>query len=91
MKIKKAVLKVKDIEKMKNYYTNVLGMQIITINDEKVNLGTENNIILTLITDKETKLKDRKEANLYHIAYLLPNKIELANFLKHVINLNVEI
>ncbi len=76
MKIKRAVLKVIDIEKMKNYYTSVLGMEVISIENKKVNLGINNNVILTLVTDEGVILKSREEANLYHIAYLLPNREE---------------
>ncbi|MBP9478880.1 MAG: VOC family protein [Sebaldella sp.] len=91
MKIKRAVLKVIDIEKMKNYYTSVLGMEVISIENKKVNLGINNNVILTLVTDEGVILKSREEANLYHIAYLLPNREELANFLGHIIDSKTEV
>lgn len=90
MRIDKVILKVTNINKMADYYKNVLGMFELKRDKEQIELGTKTHTLIILKTDKSIKLKKAEEANLYHIAYLLPDRKSLGNFLRHIMELKVE-
>lgn len=90
MKINKVVLKVSNINKMTDYYKNVLGMFELYRDDKHVELGTKTHTLIVLKTDEDIKLKKSEEANLYHIAYLLPDRKSLGEFLRHIIEMKLE-
>ena len=89
MKINKVVLKVKDMDKMRDFYEKILGMKIRKQEKEKIELGTDRNTLLILKTNKKIKYRKPETANLYHIAYLLPERTDLAAFLKHIIDMKI--
>ena len=78
------ILRVKNIEKMKDFYVKLLKMKILK--DEKnadkreISLGTETKEIIRLISYGNEEIKGYEETNVYHIAYLLPEREDLGNF-----------
>lgn len=89
VKIKEATLNVKNINNMVDYYTNSIGLELISKEDNKAILGIGDNILLKLHeidADINPKL-----TGLYHIAYLVPSRKDLANVLFSLIMKEVEI
>lgn len=79
----KVVIKVEDLEKMTNYYTEVIGLDIINEDERKVDLGiaADESVLLRLeLLDQPAPKKTT--TGLYHIAFLLPSRKDLGNVVK---------
>lgn len=85
-------LNVEDLNKMTNFYKNILGFSIKEQDDNHVifNVGA-NGHTLTLQYLEDGRRPGFREAGLFHIAYLLPTRTDLANFLFHASRLNVPV
>ena len=76
--IKEVSLKVLDLDKSIKFYKEVLGFSLLYRDEEEVKLGFTN----PLLTLKKAKTANEiKTSGLYHIAYLVPNRVDLANWL----------
>lgn len=82
-------LRVKNIEKMRDYYLKLLKMKVL--NDKKENgkreiiLGTKTVPLIKMISFGNEVLKNDNETNVFHIAYLLPERKDLGNFLRNCV------
>ena len=85
----KPVQEVKDIDKMTDFYKKILGMKVRKQEKELTELGTDRDTLLILKTNKEINYRKPETANLYHIAYLLPERTDLAVFLKHITDMGI--
>ena len=89
------ILRVKDIEKMKDFYVKLLKMKVLR--DEKnadkreISLGTETKEIIRLISYGNEEIKGHDETNVYHIAYLLPEREDLGNFLRNCVKEQIKL
>lgn len=85
-------LNVKNLNKMTEFYSTVLGFKINNQNKQQTifQVGTQGHT-LTLNELVDGRQPDFREAGLFHIAYLLPSRVELANFLYHVSQLNIPV
>ena len=89
------ILRVKDIEKMKDFYVKLLKMKVQR--DEKnadkreISLGTETKEIIRLISYGNEEIKGYDETNVYHIAYLLPEREDLGNFLRNCVKEQIKL
>ena len=89
------ILRVKDIEKMKNFYVKLLKMKVLR--DEKnadkreISLGTETKEIIRLISYGNEEIRGHDEINVYHIAYLLPEREDLGNFLRNCVKEQIKL
>ena len=89
------ILRVKNIEKMKDFYVKLLKMKVLR--DEKkadkkeISLGTETKEIIRLISYGNEEIKVHDETNVYHIAYLLPEREELGNFLRNCVKEQIKL
>ena len=90
MKIDNVVLKVKDIDKMTSFYEKVLGMKVRKRDNERIELGTDKDTLLVLKTNEKLNYRKPETANLYHIAYLLPERTDLAVFLRHIMDIGFD-
>ena len=89
------ILRVKDIEKMKDFYVKLLKMKVLR--DEKnadkreISLGTETKEIIRLISYGNEEIRGHDEINVYHIAYLLPEREDLGNFLRNCVKEQIKL
>ena len=90
MKIDNVILKVKDIDKMTAFYEKVLGMKVRKQDSERTELGTDKDTLLILKTNEKLNYRKPEIANLYHIAYLLPERTDLAVFLRHIMDIGFD-
>lgn len=79
------VLRVKDLDVMKNFYETVMGMDVIHEDEGSVTLD---NPKLTLVKGADVVNKEAYNG-LYHHAYLLPSLKDLGTFLIHLKNFEV--
>lgn len=84
MRIGSVRLKVRDLESIAGYYKTLLGLNEISRNDRQVVLGTETTPLLVLNADRELAANDRRQAGLFHTAFLMPTRRDLARWLRHV-------
>lgn len=77
-------LKVIDIEKMKKFYQEIIGLSLISEEQNKVELGVGGKVLLKLEAMEGTMPKQDRYAGLYHFAILLPTREDLGKILVHL-------
>ncbi|CAD0141175.1 protein of unknown function [Streptococcus thermophilus] len=81
------VLNVKDLAGQTAFYTQIIGLGILTKTEREVVLGAGNKPLVHLIqTNREEAVKS--SYGLYHMAILLPSREDLADVFKHIVNLD---
>ena len=81
-------LNVKDLARQTTFYTQILGLEMLSQTEEEVLLGAGDKPLVRLIqTDRTEALK--ASYGLYHMAILLPSREDLADVFKHMAELNV--
>lgn len=89
MHVTNITLNVKDLSRMTHFYSEILGFSIKLKSKEDTifNVG-EHGHTLTLHQLEQGRQPEFREDGLFHIAYLLPTRQDLANFLYHMSRLN---
>ncbi|PSL40453.1 catechol 2,3-dioxygenase [Planomicrobium soli] len=77
-------LKVLDLERMIQFYTETIGFELLSRTEKKAGLGAEGKTLLVLETIDGLMPKSERYAGLYHFAILLPNREELGKVLLHL-------
>lgn len=77
-------LRAKDITLLKQYYTEMLGLSVITEGADRVTLGAGGAPLLTLNSRPDAEPEASGQAGLYHTAFLMPDRADLARWLVHV-------
>lgn len=82
------MLNVKDLARQTAFYTQILGLEILSQTEEEVLLGAGGKPLVHLIqTDRTESVKS--SYGLYHMAILLPSREDLADVFKHMAELKV--
>ena len=68
------------------FYQSMLGLKPIEKTASGEVLGVAGNPLLTLTTDRNARPAPRNAAGLFHTAFLMPNRTELARWLRHAAN-----
>ncbi|WP_331836547.1 VOC family protein [Erysipelothrix piscisicarius] len=89
--IKNVILKVLDLEAMKSFYENTLGLTLLSQNQNTVILGIDDVPLVTLKASESYEKPNKNYSGLYHMAFLLPDESHLGPFLKHLISVNQSI
>jgi catechol 2,3-dioxygenase len=89
MHVGQAALKVRDLTAMSAYYRSVLGFEPIAATDKEVTLGAGGVALLHLIHAPDAGFESQSAAGLFHIAYLMPTRKDLARWLVHVARMRV--
>lgn len=85
-------LRVQNLEQSLEFYSNFLGFDVLSMRQDKIELTVDGvNPIVTLIKPSVVHKKLPRKAGLYHIAFLLPSRLELAKFIKHLARENFAI
>ena len=86
-------LRVKDIEKMKDFYVKLLKIKILKDSEEngkkEVILGTKLKEIIKMVSFGNETLKNGDEANVFHMACLLPKRENSTGVEEIYISLNL--
>ncbi|RZT21664.1 VOC family protein [Fictibacillus sp. BK138] len=79
-------LKIRDLEKLIKYYTETIGLKILTRSDSAAQLTADGiQPLLTLEGNSSLEQRPVRSAGLYHLALLVPTRKDLANVLQHFI------
>lgn len=81
------VLNVKNLARQTAFYTQIMGLDILSQTETEVVLGAGNKPLVHLIqTNREEAVKS--SYGLYHMAILLPSREDLADIFKHIAELD---
>ena len=84
-------LVVRDLKKMKEFYTKKLGFEVFSEEPNAINLSIDgHDPILRLVENPLAKIT-KNGNSLYHFALLLPSRADLGLFLRHVIEQQIPI
>ncbi|KAB3531494.1 VOC family protein [Alkaliphilus serpentinus] len=80
-------LQISSLEASLKFYTEVLGLKVIKLDGKSVKLSAtgKSPAQITLIFNEGAIEKPYKTTGLYHVAIRLPNRLELAKTLKHLL------
>ncbi|TCU19279.1 catechol 2,3-dioxygenase [Rhizobium sullae] len=82
-------LVVTDLPLVSGFYQSMLGLKVIEKTPSGDVLGVNGLPLLTLTTDRKAQIAPRNAAGLFHTAFLMPNRTELACWLRHAAHNNV--
>lgn len=85
-------LKVRNLEKSVRFYTETIGLRLLTKSHSVAELTADGKTPL-IILEGNSALQQRpvKSAGLYHLALLVPTRKDLANILYHFIETNTQL
>lgn len=70
-------LVVNDLEAVRRFYEDVVGLRVIERDGATVRLGAGPAVLLELTGDPAARRRSRREAGLFHTAFLLPDRADL--------------
>ena len=82
-------LAVTDLAAVSSFYQTMLGLKPIEKTASGEVLGVGGTPLLTLTTDRSLRRAPQNAAGLFHTAFLMPNRTELARWLRHAAHNNV--
>lgn len=80
-----AALRVRNLPAMVAFYRDALGLRVLQENDVEAVLGVEGVALLHLRSRPEARFERPTEAGLFHIAFLMPTRADLARWLVHAV------
>lgn len=73
------------LQQMKAFYTNILGLQMLTETKTSITFTADGQQpLVTIVETLDATPKPRRSAGMYHFALLLPKRADLANFVAHL-------
>lgn len=91
IRIGKVTLKVRDLDAVSSFYQNVLGLAVTARDDRSAMLGAGDTPLLVLEADPALAPKDPRQAGLFHTAFLMPMRADLACWLDHVAQAGIKL
>lgn len=76
-------LTVRDLPAMQAFYRDALGLEPLSSDGEVVRLGAGGRMLVELRGDPAARPAGRREAGLFHTAFLMPSRAALAAWLIH--------
>lgn len=89
VRIGTVALTVRDLETVSRFYQQVIGLTVIETGVSLVRLGVGTTVLLELRHNPAAPLASRAGAGLFHTAFLLPSRTDLAQWLLHAADLRV--
>jgi catechol 2,3-dioxygenase len=84
--VSKVSIQVLNLQKAIDFYTNVIGLSVLSQNEYQVDFSANTqDILLSIVQLKDGIKKQPRTTGLYHFALLLPNRKELGKMLNHFI------
>ncbi len=77
-------LVVRDLGRLTAYYRDMLGLSVLDHGQDFASLGIADNMLLRLEHQPQALPDDTREAGLYHTAFLMPTRGDLARWILHM-------
>lgn len=87
----KVGLKSRDAQTLADYYKSVVGLEEVSRRPGVIVLGAQGNGFLEIEEAKSLREDDPRSAGLFHTAFLLPGRADLARWTQHAIDNRVSI
>jgi catechol 2,3-dioxygenase len=84
-------LKVRDLDKVSKFYQDVIGLKETRRSEGLAELGAGGEAFLRLLHDPQAIPDTGRSAGLYHTAFLLPSRTDLAQWLLHIATKRVQL
>ena len=84
-------LKVSDLERSVEYYTAIIGFQVLNQTEDTAYLTVDGTSSLISLVEVRNAVSPQGFTGLYHFALLLPTRKDLGNIVQHFIQHNVRI
>lgn len=81
--IRTVTLTVHDLSSVTDFYQRFVGLRLLSADGEQAVLGAGNAALLVLRRDAGARRASRREAGLFHTAFLLPDRAGLGRWLHH--------
>jgi len=81
--VESVTLRVRDSELMTRFYSEIIGLSVLSTDRTTTRLGVDNIALVTLEHRPEAPFEPPTEAGLYHTAFLMPSRADLASWLVH--------
>ncbi|HWP26217.1 MAG TPA: VOC family protein [Xanthobacteraceae bacterium] len=75
---------VRDLDRLAAYYRDLLGLSVIERTGGIARLGVDGVVLLELEHRPDALPDDNREAGLYHTAFLMPTRADLARWIVHI-------
>lgn len=89
LRIGRVQLRVRALEETAGFYQRVIGLAILEQGAGRILLGVGGVALLELHGDAAASERDPRDAGLFHTAFLLPSRADLARWLAHAATLGV--
>lgn len=86
VRVARVGLKARDAEHLAEYYRQVVGLREMARRDASIILGAGDRELLEIEQFSAAKPDDPRSAGLYHTAFLLPQRKDLARWIRHGID-----
>lgn len=86
-----AQLVVRDLARVSQFYQEIIGLSVIETQPSGQVLGVGGRPLLTLTTSGSAATAPRNAAGLFHTAFLMPSRNDLALWLAHAAHNNIEL
>lgn len=86
-----AHLVVHDLPRVSDFYQKIIGLSVLEKNPSGEVLGVGGQPLLTLSTSSTAERAPRNAAGLFHTAFLMPSRDDLAHWLAHAAQNNVQL
>jgi catechol 2,3-dioxygenase len=83
MRVGMVTLRVKNLDVVADYYRDVLGLTVMERSTTTARLGAGGVALLALEAHPDAAIEARSSAGLYHTAFLMPTRKDLARWLVH--------
>lgn len=80
--IQSVTLTVNDLTRVADYYQQVIGLHLLKRDSTSALLGCDDHVMLELREDRHARRSSHREAGLFHTAFLLPDRKDLASWLQ---------
>jgi catechol 2,3-dioxygenase len=74
----------RDLDRLTNYYRDLLGLAVIKRNDKLARLGVGGTTLIEIEHRPNAKPDDPAQAGLYHTAFLMPTRQDHARWIMHI-------
>ncbi|MGY6706358.1 VOC family protein [Roseinatronobacter sp.] len=91
LRIGRVWLRVRDLDTVSDFYQRVLGLAVIDKTADTLSLGVGPVALLDLQGDPLASPRNLRDAGLFHTAFLLPTRADLARWLAHAKTLGVKL
>jgi catechol 2,3-dioxygenase len=87
----KVTLVVRDLPLVAAFYRTVIGLAVIAEQPGSIDLGAGGKVLLGLVEDRAAAPSSPRSAGLFHTAFLVPTRRDLARWLLHVADVGATI